>query len=231
MNDREAWSRRREAGATGGVNAESCVRSHDPSRPPIGAGGGAAPAWCARSLTRVSRWSPSSFSGYVRRRGCRLTPTLDSPTHQTTPLRVPRSSGFRRWARSAQRCISQPSPDSSGLSPDLPSPGPSRPVPPSAPFPQCEPRPQSPLPHPDSPGGGPGSRGAVLPHRGSAPPRRPPHQPSPRVPPQDRPRSLPELPCALPVTGEYVSPTAPSASQHLPTLLPPPRCSEASVLA
>ncbi|XP_052578947.1 DNA repair protein SWI5 homolog [Peromyscus californicus insignis] len=96
MNDREAWSRRCEAGATGGVNDESCVRSPDPFRPPIGGRGGAAPAWCARSLARVSRWSPSSFSGYVRRRGCRLTPTLDSPTHQTTPLRVPRSSGFRR---------------------------------------------------------------------------------------------------------------------------------------
>lgn len=30
MTDREAWSRGREAGATGGVNDESCARSHDP---------------------------------------------------------------------------------------------------------------------------------------------------------------------------------------------------------
>lgn len=32
--------------------------------------------------------------------------------HQTTPIRVPRTSGLRRWARSAQRFISQPFPDS-----------------------------------------------------------------------------------------------------------------------
>ncbi|XP_036039276.1 DNA repair protein SWI5 homolog, partial [Onychomys torridus] len=65
-------------------------------RPPIGGRGGTAPAWCARSSTRVRRWSPSLFSRCVGSRGCRLTPTLDSPTHQTTPLRVPRTSGFRR---------------------------------------------------------------------------------------------------------------------------------------
>lgn len=32
--------------------------------------------------------------------------------HQTTPIRVPRTSGLRRWARRAQRFISQPFPDS-----------------------------------------------------------------------------------------------------------------------
>nr|XP_048288041.1 DNA repair protein SWI5 homolog isoform X2 [Myodes glareolus] len=66
MNGREAWPHCREAGVTGGVNGESCARSHDPVRPPIGKRGGTSLAWCARSLTGVAWWSPSLISDYLK---------------------------------------------------------------------------------------------------------------------------------------------------------------------
>ncbi|XP_027279418.1 DNA repair protein SWI5 homolog isoform X2 [Cricetulus griseus] len=69
--------------------------------------------------------------------GVRLTPTLDPSEYKTTPIRVPRTSGFRRWARSAH-FISPPFPDSPRLIPDFLLPGPSQPALRTIPFPRAE---------------------------------------------------------------------------------------------
>lgn len=104
MNDREAWPHCREAGATGVVNGESCARSHDPVRPPIGRRGGTPLARCARSLTDVAWWSPSLISGYQKalRQPFKPQPwTLLCIRRPRSGYLGPRGSGGGRGERSA----------------------------------------------------------------------------------------------------------------------------------
>lgn len=104
MNGREAWPHCREAGVTGGVNGESCARSHDPVRPPIGKRGGTSLAWCARSLTGVAWWSPSLISDYLKalRQPFKPQPwTLLCIRRPRSGYLGPRGSGGGRGARSA----------------------------------------------------------------------------------------------------------------------------------